>query len=281
MLTVEMSAPSTRPPRLVAPDFAELSVGRTTASTYVERSSGAARVHVEIRYVLEAARPGEYVVAPFEARLGGESVRSRATRIVVRGAPGATVPTIVAKAPFDATASVSVAATVSPDTVYIGEQTTYQVAVFIDEAIRNRLRRNPGFTPPELRGMLAYDLSPLRSNLPPRRVGDRRYEPHLYQRAVFPLVAGRHVIPPAELRYALPLSYSFFSREENRVLRTDSLVLVVRELPDTGRPGDWLGAVGEYTVAARLDTVSARVGDPSLLTLRVSGSGNIKMLPRP
>ena len=281
MLTVEMSAPSTRPPRLVPPDFAELGVGRTTASTYVERSSGTARVHVEIRYVLEASRPGEYVVGPFEARLGGESVRSRATRIVVRGPAGVTVPTIVAKAPFDATASVSVAATASPDTVYVGEQTTYQVAVFIDEAIRNRLRRNPGFTPPELRGMLAYDLSPVRGVLPTRRVGDRRFEPHLYQRAVFPLVAGRHVIPPAELQYALPLSYSFFSREEGRVLRTDSVVLVARETPVEGRPANYSGAVGELSIAAAVRPARARVGDPAVLTLTVSGIGNINMLPRP
>ena len=284
MLTVEMSAPSTRPPRLVAPDFGDLSVGRTTASTYVERSTGAARVHVEIRYVLEAARPGVYAVAPFEARLGGESARSRATRIVVRGPTGATgptVPPIVAKAPFDASASVSVAATVSPDTVYIGEQTTYQVAVFIDEAIRNRLRRNPGFTPPELRGMLAYDLSPLRGVLPTRRVGDRRFEPHLYQRAVFPLVAGRHMIPPAELHYSLPLSYSFFSREEGRVLRTDSVLLVALEPPLEGRPANFSGAVGELSIAATVRPARIRVGDPAVLTLTVSGAGNINMLPRP
>ena len=281
MVTVEMSAPSTRPPRLVAPDFAELSVGRTTASTYVERDNGAARVHVEIRYVLEASRPGVYVIAPFEARLGGESVKSRATRVFVRGPVGVTVPTIVTKAPFDATASVSVAATVTPDTVYVGEQTTYQVAVFIDEAIRNRLRRNPGFTPPELRSMLAYDLSPVRGTLPSRRVGDRRFEPHLYQRAVFPLVAGRHVIPPAELHYSMPLSYSFFSREEGRVLRTDSLVLVALEPPLAGRPADYAGAVGELSLDAAVRPARARVGDPAVLTLKVSGVGNINMLPRP
>ena len=281
VVTVEMSAPSTRPPRLVPPDFAELSVGRTTASTYVERDGGTPRVHVEIRYILEAARPGEYVIAPFEARLGGESTRSRATRIFVRGPVGVTVPTIVTKAPFDATASVSVAATVTPDTVYVGEQTTYQVAVFIDEAIRNRLRRNPGFTPPELRSMLAYDLAPVRGSLPSRRVGDRRFEPHLYQRAVFPLVAGRHVVPPAELHYSLPLSYSFFSREEGRVLRTDSLILIALEPPADGRPADFSGAVGELSLDAAVRPARARVGDPAVLTLKVSGTGNINMLPRP
>ena len=281
VVTIEMSATSTRLPRLVVPDFIDLDVTRSSQTQYTQHDRGTSRSHVEIRYVLEAPRAGEYILGPFEARLGAESARSRIVRVIVRGPAGLAIPPLVTRGTFDASAPVSVSAAVAPDTVYVGEQTTYQVAVFIEDAVRNRLRRNPGFTPPELRGMLAYDLSPLRSNLPPRRIGDRRYEPHLYQRAVFPLVAGRHVIPPAELRYSVPLSYSFFSREESHVLRTDSLVLMVRELPDDGRPADWGGAVGQYTLAARLDTTGARVGDPSVLTLAVSGTGNIKMLPRP
>ena len=34
------------------------------------------------------------------------------------------------------------------------------------------------------------------------------------------------MIPSAELQYSLPLSYSFFSREENHELRTDSVTVV-------------------------------------------------------
>jgi Flp pilus assembly protein TadD len=281
VLTVEMAADGTRPPRLTAPNFGSLSVGQTNASTYIGTDNGASRVHVDIRYVLEASRPGDYVVAPFEARIGRDVVRSRSLHIVVRGATTVTIPPIVTHAPFDPTAPVSVAATLTPDTVYVGEQFTYQVAVFVDEAVRNRLRRTPGFAPPELRGMLAYDLSPVRGILPTRKIGDRRFEPHLYQRAIFPLVAGTHVIPSAELQYSLPLSYSFFSREESRVLRTDSLIVVARDVPTDGRPADYAGAVGVLALGASIGKGAPRVGDPSVLTLKVTGTGNIKMLPRP
>jgi hypothetical protein len=281
VVTVEMNAPGTRTPRLVAPDFGRLEVGQTSSSTIVETVNGAARARTDIRIVLEAARPGEYHIAPFEARSGGEAARSRSLRIVVRGPTSASVPPIVTKAPFDATTPVSVAASLSPDTVYVGEQFTYQVAVFVDEAVRNRLRRTPGFSPPELRGMLAYELAPVRGILPSRKVGDRRFEPHLYQRAIFPLVAGTHVIPSAELQYSLPLSYSFFSREESRVLRTDSLVVVALDVPPDGRPADFTGAVGQFTLDAKINAPTVRVGDPAVLTLKVTGTGNIKMLPRP
>jgi hypothetical protein len=281
ILSVEMAATGARPPRLTAPEFRSFSVGQTSASTYMDRSRAGGRVHVDVRYVLEASRPGDYVIPPFEARLGNETARTRPLRIVVTGTTSVAVPAIVTQAPFDATAPVSVATALAPDTVYIGEQFTYQVAVFVDEAVRNRLRRTPGFAPPELRGMLAYELAPVRGIIPARKVGDRRYEPHLYQRAIFPLVAGTHVIPSAELQYSLPLSYSFFSREESRVLRTDSLVVVARDLPAEGRPPDYAGAVGELSLSAAVDPGSARVGDPAVLTLKVSGTGNIKMLPRP
>jgi hypothetical protein len=281
VLTIEMAAAGARPPRLIPPDFRNVSVGQTSSSTYVENDNGVSRVHVDVRYILEASRPGEYIVDPFEARLGGEVARSRPLRIIVRGPTTVTVPSIVTRAPFDASAPVSVAVSLTPDTVYVGEQFTYQVAVFVDEAVRNRLRRTPGFAAPELRGMLPYDLSPVRGILPSRKVGDRRFEPHLYQRAIFPLVAGTHVIPSAELQYSLPLSYSFFSREESRILRTDSLVVVARDVPLEGRPADYSGAVGELSLAAFVKAGGIRVGDPAVLTLKVSGTGNIKMLPRP
>ncbi len=121
-----------------------------------------------------------------------------------------------------------------PDTVWVGQQATYQVGVFLSDEIRGRLRRNPVFVPPELRSMLAYDLASL--NSVPRYAGSRRYEVHVFQRALFPLTAGRHEIPPARLEYALPLSNSFFAREESHSARTQSLVVIAREPPMAGRP---------------------------------------------
>jgi hypothetical protein len=94
-------------------------------------------------------------------------------------------------------------------------------------------------------------------------------------------MAGRFAIPPAQLVYSLPLSASFFSREETHELATDSTVIVAVEPPARGRPASYGGAVGNLRVAAKLDTVASRVGDPMRLTVRVSGTGNVKLFPRP
>lgn len=172
--------------------------------------------------------------------------------------------------------TVSFRARLASDTVYVGEQASYDLVVSIPADVRQRLRRNPQFVPPETRGMLAYDLPVPRRD--PTREGP---EVHVFRRAFFPLTAGRHTIPAARLAYALPQSPSFFSREEERTLRSEALTLVALDPPTAGRPAEWGGAVGNWRASARADAANARVGDPFVLTLRVTGTGNATLLPRP
>lgn len=168
-----------------------------------------------------------------------------------------------------------------PDTVFVGQQVTYQVAVLLSEQARARLRRNPEFLPPELRGLLAYELGT------PTRVAARgyggalAYEAHVFQRAMFGVTAGDMRVPSPQLTYSLPQSASYFSREERFVVRAESAQLVIKPLPLEGRPTDFTGAVGVLRASTRLDTSTARVGDPLVLSVRIEGTGNVRLFPRP
>ena len=167
-------------------------------------------------------------------------------------------------------------ATIAPETVYVGQQANYTLTVRIPADVRQRLRRNPEFVPPEARAMLAYDLPS--TKVDPTADGP---EEHIFRRALFPLSPGRYAIPASRLTYALPQSPSFFSREEERTLRSEALAFVAIDPPQRGRPGGWSGAVGRWSVTARADAATARVGDPFVLSLRVTGVGNATLLPRP
>ena len=188
---------------------------------------------------------------------------------------------IVARAPIDTSQGVNFHALLMPDTVYVGQQATYQVGVFIDDRLRQRLRHNPEFVPPDPQGMLAYDLTGPGRVPAVRHAGARSYEVHVFERAFFPLAPGQYAIPSAELVYSLPLSMSFFSREETHTLVAESLRVVALPPPLAGRPSDFAGAVGDLSLASRTDPVGARVGDPMLLTLSVAGRGDVKLFPRP
>ncbi len=188
--------------------------------------------------------------------------------------------TILDRVTVDARKPIDFHAAAYPETLYVGQQTTYQVAVLLNADARSRLRRNPEFLPPELRGLLAYELGrPMR--VPPRSMNGGVYEAHVFQRALFPVASGPLAVPAPQLSYALPQSSSYFSREERYVVRAESAHLVIRALPIEGRPDTFAGAVGVLRASTRFDATSARVGEPLILTLRVQGIGNVKLLPRP
>jgi BatD DUF11 like domain len=50
--------------------------------------------------------------------------------------------------------------------------------------------------------------------------------------------------------------------------------LTVHELPAEGRPVDFHGAIGTFSIASDVSPVKAEVGDPLTLRMRVTGSGN-------
>lgn len=282
-VTVAVSAPGSTAPQIVAPTFAPFDVLRSSVTPHVQldpRNGGS--IIAEYRYVLTTDQAGTFTLPPFEARLRDATIRSRPLRITVRGARARDgVPTVVARARIDTSLDVNFRALTEPETVYVGQQANYEVAVFLNETVRDRLRRNPTFYPPDMQSMLAYDLPPVNGEPPKRKVGTRCFDALVYQRALFPLVPGRFVIAPAQLVYSLPLSSSFFSREESHELVTDSTILVAIDPPSAGRPSEYTGAVGDLSIASRLDSRRGRVGDPMLLTVRLSGAGNVKLFPAP
>jgi hypothetical protein len=164
--------------------------------------------------------------------------------------------------------------------VYVGDAALYELGVFIADEVRQRLRRNPEFVPPELRSVLAYDLRDVRGARMVVREG-RTYEVHVFRRALFPVAPGRIVVPPARLSYAVPLGASFFSREETRLLYSESVTIVAIAPPAAGRPSSWSGAVGNLRISMTVSAGAMRVGDPFVATLRVSGEANVNLLPRP
>ena len=280
-ISVAVSATGSVPPALIAPSLVPFDVLRSSGVPHLSvNTRGPGSLIAEYRYVITTDRVGTFSIPPFEARLGTAVARSRPIDIAVRAASGRPAPAVVARARVDTGLDVDFHSLSPPETVFVGQQANYEVAVFLNATVRDRLRRNPTFFPPDMQSMLAYDL-PARTDPPRRQGGSHCFDALVYQRALFPLMPGRFAIPPAQLVYSLPLSASFFSREETHELETDSTVIVAIDPPTQGRPADFGGAVGNLRLAARLDTVASRVGDPMRLTVRVSGTGNVKLFPPP
>ena len=222
-------------------------------------------------FVVATGATGRVAIPPFVATLAGASARSSPLAVDVAPVTSSS-PLVLVRSTLDAGAGRRA------DTLYVGQQVDYVVDVQLNELARQRLRRNPTFFPPGDAGG---------ARVRSRAAGARRAPGTAVLRdavvpaRALPALPGTTIIPPATLTYSLPLSPSFFSREESVALRTDSVRFVAVEPPVQGRPADFAGAVGSLSASSRLDEPAGRMGDPVVLTLRLTGTGNVKLLPRP
>jgi tetratricopeptide (TPR) repeat protein len=279
---VRVTARGVRAPSITAPSFPSFLVLRQQSAQHLERDAGGARMVSEMQFTLVPTRAGSFTIPPFVARLGRDVARSQPLTLVVTGGEGPArgyVPEIVARARLDTASSVTFHAMALPETVYVGEQTDYQLAVFLNGGARSRVRRLEAIAP-EMPGLLAYDPPAGLEEYERRGPGGRTFEAHVYQRPVFALGPGEIMIPPARLTYAVPITPSFFAREEHHEAKSPAVRIVAIEPPPEGRPDAFDGAVGTIRVASRVDS-TARVGEPLTLTVAIGGEGNVKLWPPP
>ena len=271
-LTVAVRSAGAVAPRVELQDIASLQLLRASVASRTDTDAGGRVMTLTEGSFLVATRTtGRLATPSIVATSGDTSVRTAPSIIDVRPAVSSP-PLVLVRSRLDAGQARRA------DTLFVGQQVDYVVDVQLNESARQRLRHNPTFFPPEMPAVLAYDLAP---PAPASRQAVQCFETLSYRRALFPLFTGQTKIPPATLAYSLPLSSSFFSREESFELRTDSVRFVAIEPPMRGRPPDFAGAVGRLNAEARLDGTAGRMGDPVVLTLRLTGTGNVKLLPRP
>ena len=106
--------------------------------------------------------------------------------------------------------------------------------------------------------------------------------------------AGDAVLKPVRLIGTYPVSLvrrntvfgSSIQIAKRRPVRVDTnpLEFQVRPPPQDGKPEDWVGAVGRFSLSTSLDRVSLGVGEPVTLTMRVEdldGNADLARLPDP
>lgn len=268
--------------------------------------------------VLRPTAQGQFRIPPFAVTVDGQTYRTQAlTLVVVQAAPGAggpggvpwavpgagggaggggggptgigggtgaglapgigagTLGAHVARGPED---EVLFAVTLTPDTVYVGQQVTLQAEVLVSERAQFRLRRSPEYVPPDAPGFWTHDL-PGTPSARPQAVGGQVYLGRVVSRAYFPITPGNYVLEPARLTYEIRRGVLY--APQSHELKSDSLRVVVLPLPEAGRPASFTGAVGRFEIRARLEPDDVPAGEATALVVEVEGDGHIKALPPP
>jgi hypothetical protein len=125
-----------------------------------------------------------------------------------------------------------------------------------------------------------------------QKVGERRYRVIERKYALFPTQTGELTIGRATIRTTIAarkrsgsfrrdVFADFFGRGTDVSTSSRSVTINVRPLPREGRPTDFSGTIGRFSVSAVVDKREVEVNQPVAVTFRIKGTGNIKSAGEP
>ncbi|MDO4691409.1 MAG: BatD family protein [Porphyromonadaceae bacterium] len=101
---------------------------------------------------------------------------------------------------------------------------------------------------------------------------------------LFPQRSGVLTLPSSEITLQIPVEIEgdpFLGSMMERKLVTSPVTINVKPLPEVGKPEDFSGAVGKFTVTSELSNQNPRTNEAFTLRCRIQGIGNLKIAKLP
>jgi hypothetical protein len=176
--------------------------------------------------------------------------------------------------------------------VYAGEQVTviYKLFTRVNMSIQ-------GLEMPKFVGFWVEELfAPSRVEYRKVNLKGIQYNvAQLYSAALFPTKTGELFLDPMKVKCNVTVKnkkrrksiwndpfFDSFSRQQTvpKVLLTEKTLINVKPYPE-GKPADFTGAVGSFTLAAFADMKSVKANEAITLKVKLQGTGNISMFSLP
>ena len=265
-------------------------------------------------FTLEPLRPGRFVIQGATLVVSDKKIRSNNAEVLVLSVAEAVEKKEAANDYFlrpgedpyrKIKENIFIRVQVNKRKVYVGEPVQATFKLYSRLQSRSDILKNPGFY-----GFSVFDqvnLADKESTV--ENIDGKLFDVHTVRKVqLFPLQAGNLYIDEMEVRNRVEFSRSAVSKkteqeiaegmsvfeEENEKLtsgsevfesqmHTEPVLITVKPLPATGRPANFQGAVGHFSILASVDQSGLAAEKKGVFILRVKGSGNFMQIdaPRP
>lgn len=256
-------------------------------------------------YLVVPQFEGEFTIPSFDVQIEGKTFRTQTMRLSVSGAaarmpqmPGmpqntAPPPTGQPSQSSDEGERFFAELILSKKKAYVGEVVPVELRFYFDSRVGGQVGERPSF------GGEGFTVQKF-SNAVKREqvVNGTNYVVFSFQSAITPVKSGALLIPEASLDARLqlpgqapqgfdsffnnlPIPQGMFSDTRDVTIKTKPSQLEVDPLPKEGRPEDFSGAVGKFTMEASVSPKKAAAGEPITLKAAVSGQGNFEGMGAP
>jgi len=242
-----------------------------------------------LELTLRAEQVGTWTIGPIRVEQGVASQFSTPETVVVTNAASGAqaglesdLLALIARVPQPRFGGPSVFVVASDAVVYSGDQVNVLTAAWLPRGLRLRLRQPPTLSPPAPPGVWSTPRTSVPGAVASRTVEGELYDLFVGFQTVYPLSPGVLRIPPARLSWTEPGSRQFSAEDRRRSEESGVVQLVVRPLPDVGRPANFGGPVARgLRIEYRLGQGAGRAAAVMPVLIVLTGAGNLTLWPAP
>lgn len=264
-------------------------------STQIINGKSTSQSSFSYTYIVIAPEEGSFTIGPASITVDGSNYKSNSLQINVlppdkeseksqsnQSSSSSSSPTEIKKT------DAFIRAIVSKDRIYEQEgfMVTFKLYTTLNVVDFGRIEF------PEFEGFLVEELDvPSNQQLQMEHYEGRNYYTAVLRKTLlFPQRAGNMTIPSGKLEmvFSVPSGKkvsSFFGMQEVNVdvkkpMITNPVTINVNALP-SGKPSSFKGAVGSFTFTPSISTQKITANEPITITLKISGTGNQKLIQNP
>ncbi|MFT6845946.1 MAG: hypothetical protein ACJAUV_002146 [Flavobacteriales bacterium] len=265
-----------------APSFEGFTVvSGPNQSSRTEIINGKHSQSIALSYALRAKSKGQKTIGSASITINKKNFSTKP--ITIKVVEGSTDPALQAMKD-----NVFLQVEASKYKAFVGEQVTLTYKLYTAENVGNLQYAET----PKFNGFWVEDID-MPENLPTTNevINGRQFRVITIKKAaVFPQKSGVLDITPMKIDLTVQqrarsrsMFDDFFGSYKNipYTAVSNKMKLTINALPQTGKPSNFKGIVGEYSLNANIDKTTLQANESATLKITIYGKGNVKKLPAP
>ncbi len=218
-----------------------------------------------------AEKEGKYRIGSAKVVINGKTYTSKPVDVVVKG-----TGLVHSSYRSNSAQPVFLQSNVSKSNPYVNEQVGLSVKLYVKDL--SYLNRKQNFRQGNLDGLSPKIVKSAPENIKQEIVGGKQYfSEEIARYYVFPQKPGKIEIEPFSVDVVVPTTYG----AEPVEVRSNSVVINAKALPEEGRPKNFSGAVGQFKMNASVDKKELDANESVNFDVEIVGSGNFNIINLP
>ncbi len=290
--TVKLEGERAGLPEVTFPEFRNFYVlSGPNQSTNMQWINGKMSSSKSYSFILKPRSEGTFTIGAAEVKYNGKLLKTEPVKVTVRAAGAKDKKARNSVDPALAGKKIFFKVIPSKREAYIGEQIIVEYKLYFNINIQTyeveKLPANTGFWTED------FEL-PRQPQIKSEIINGVNYNVVTLRKvALFPTRSGQITLEPMEITTqsvvrgrarSRSLFDSFFDRPGRTIetsLKTKAVRFRIKPLPGKGKPRDFKGAVGRYSLDVSVDKQEAAVNNAVALKIVLKGRGNIKLVELP